>query len=267
MIDNPLTPAPPPVEQLPPAGPPPPKKYWGGWATVGFGAIVVVAIVVVQAIVALVFTVSELLANREMDIQQFVLQLESDGNLFSAATFATFIVGMILVILFIKVRQGASLRDYLALRSISKKAVAAMVAIVIGFLAFSFLISYFRPNPSESDVMLDAYRSIAWPPMLWIAAVICAPIFEEAFFRGFLFTGLQNSKVGTAGTIFLTALPWAFLHVQYDIFQILLILFLGILLGIARSTTRSLWSPLIIHSLNNLLAMVEIYLRVSGFIT
>jgi membrane protease YdiL (CAAX protease family) len=262
MIDNVL----PPLQQ-PPVEPSKPKKFWGAWATIGFGAVIMFSALMVQGIVAVIFVVMQLLADSEMDLEEFVLKVQNDGNLFSVATYATFIVGMILILVFIKIRQGVTLKEYLAINPISKKAVAMIIVIVIGFLAFSYLVNVFRTNLPEDDMMLSAYRSVTWAPMLWIAAVICAPIFEEAFFRGFLFTGLQNSKVGTIGTIFLTALPWALLHVQYDWVQILMIFFLGILLGIARSTTRSLWSPLMIHSLNNLLAMVELYLRASGTIT
>jgi membrane protease YdiL (CAAX protease family) len=268
MIDNVIPPLePPPFEQFPPATQSPPvKKFWGAWATIGFGAIVIVAILIVQGVVAVIFAVLQLLADRQMEIKEFTRQLVSYGNLFSVATFATFVVGMILVLIFIRVRQGATLKEYLAINPISNKAIAAVIAIVIGFLAISFFVNNYRSNPPESDMMLEAYRSVTWAPMLWIAAVICAPVFEESLFRGFLFTGLQNSKVGTVGTIFLTALPWALLHIQYDLIQIGMIFFLGILLGIARTTTRSIWSPLIIHSLNNLLAMVELYLRAGGIL-
>jgi CAAX protease family protein len=245
---------------------PPVKKFWGAWATIGYSSIIIFSILIVQAVVGLIFTVMQLLADRQMDLEDFVLQITGDGNLFSVATYATFVVALILTLIFIKVRQGATLKEYLAINRISKKAIAAMIAIVIGFLAFSYLVNMLQTNPQEDDMMLNAYRSVTWAPMLWIATVICAPIWEESLFRGFLFTGLQNSRVGTAGTIILTALPWALLHVQYDIVQIGMIFFLGILLGIARSTTRSIWSPLMIHSLNNLLAMVELYLRASGAI-
>ena len=34
-----------------------------------------------------------------------------------------------------------------------------------------------------------------WPPMLWIAAVIFAPVSEEVFFRGFVYQGLAQSLV------------------------------------------------------------------------
>lgn len=263
MNDNILPPLEPQLV-MPPVEQPPPKKFWGAWATIGFGVIIMVATFIVQGVVAVAFVVSELLSNLEVDIEDLTGKLLSDGNLFSAATIGSFIIGMILILIFIKVRQGAGFKEYLAINSISKRAGAAVIAVVIAFIAFSYGISIILPEPSEPDIMLEAYKSVSWAPLLWIAAVICAPIFEEAFFRGFLFTGLQHSKVGTVGTIFLTALPWALLHIQYDIFQIALIFFLGIILGIARSTTRSIWSPLIIHSFNNLLAMVEISLRVSG---
>jgi membrane protease YdiL (CAAX protease family) len=262
MIDNTI----PPVQPAP-VEPRPVKKFWGAWATIGYSAIVVFSIFVVQGIVGFVFALTHLLANRQMDVEDFVRQVTGDGNMFSIATYATFIIGMLLILVFIKVRQGVTVKEYLAINPVSKKAIAVMIAIVIGFLALSYLVNVFRPSAGEDDMMLNAYRSVTWAPMLWIATVICAPIFEESLFRGFLFIGLQNSKVGTAGTIILTALPWALLHVQYDFVQIGMIFFLGILLGIARATTRSIWSPLVIHSLNNLLAMVELYFRVSGTIS
>jgi membrane protease YdiL (CAAX protease family) len=249
---------------MPPVLQPPPKKFWGAWATIGYGAIIMVATFIAQGIAAVVFVIAEFLSNQELDIEEMANRLLTNGDLFSTATIGSFIIGMILILIFIKVRQGAGFKEYLAINSLSKKAGIAVVAVVIAFIAFSYGISIILPEPEEPDIMLEAYKSISWAPLLWIAAVICAPVFEEAFFRGFLFTGLQHSKVGTVGTIFLTALPWALMHIQYDIPQIALIFFLGIILGIARSTTRSIWSPLIIHSFNNLMAMVEISLRASG---
>jgi membrane protease YdiL (CAAX protease family) len=267
MIDNVLPPLEPTL--MPTQIEPPKKKIWGPWATIGFGAIVMFAISVVQGIVALIFIISEFVSGTEMDIEDLsaqVNQMLSNGDLFSTATFGTFVVGMILILIFIKVR-GVSIKEYLAIHTISKKAVLAVIAVTIGFLALSFGLDYLKPTPSESNIMLEAYRNIMWAPMLWIATVICAPVFEEALFRGFIFIGLQKSKVGAAGAIILTALPWALLHIQYQIFQILMIFVLGIILGVVRHKTGSLWSSLIIHALNNLIAMVQIHLIVSGVIS
>lgn len=96
--------------------------------------------------------------------------------------------------------------------------------------------------------------------------VIFAPIFEEVLFRGFLFEGFRQSKLGPIGAIGLTALGWSLLHIQYGFYGIATIFVLGIVLGIVRIKTDSLWSPLIMHAFNNLVAMILVALSVSGLI-
>ena len=88
-----------------------------------------------------------------------------------------------------------------------------------------------------------------------MATVIFAPVFEEVFFRGFLFEGFRYSKMGAAGAIFVTSLVWAGFHMQYGLLQIASIFVLGIILGVVRYRTGSLWAPLAMHVFNNLLAM------------
>jgi membrane protease YdiL (CAAX protease family) len=89
-----------------------------------------------------------------------------------------------------------------------------------------------------------------------MATVVFAPLFEEVFFRGFLFEGFRYSKLGPAGAIFVTSIVWAGFHMQYGLFQIASIFVLGIILGVVRYRTNSLWPPLAMHVFNNLLAMV-----------
>jgi membrane protease YdiL (CAAX protease family) len=115
--------------------------------------------------------------------------------------------------------------------------------------------------------MIDTYRTSGWPILLWLAVVICAPVFEESFFRGFLFVGLKKSRIGSVGTIALTALLWALLHVQYDVYVMSTIVVLGIILGIVRLKTGSLWGPLLIHSFWNLLAMAMTALYLNGMMS
>jgi membrane protease YdiL (CAAX protease family) len=116
----------------------------------------------------------------------------------------------------------------------------------------------------EQEITLDLYTTSVWPLLLWIAVVILGPIFEETLFRGFLFEGFRQSRVGATGAIIITSVVFASLHIQYDIYSMGQILFLGIILGIVRWKTGSLWGPLLIHSLNNLLAMVLVALTVNG---
>lgn len=112
--------------------------------------------------------------------------------------------------------------------------------------------------------MVDAYKTSVWPVLLGIAVVIFAPVFEEAFFRGFLFVGLEHSSIGPIGTIILTAVTWALLHIQYDIFGMVTILVLGVVFGIVRLKTGSLWSTILLHAIWNLVAIVGTALYVNG---
>ena len=100
--------------------------------------------------------------------------------------------------------------------------------------------------------------------MFWIAVIIFAPVFEEALFRGFLFEGLMQSRAGVIGAIAVTSVTWAILHIQYNAAGIIYILLLGVIMGVLRWKTRSLWSPLIMHALVNLISTVLIAADLNG---
>ena len=79
--------------------------------------------------------------------------------------------------------------------------------------------------------------------------------------RGFLFEGLARSRIGGAGAIVLTSLFWAVQHFQYSWLQIGMIFVLGLVLGLVRLKTKSLWAPIILHVINNAVAMIELFLN------
>jgi membrane protease YdiL (CAAX protease family) len=88
--------------------------------------------------------------------------------------------------------------------------------------------------------------------------VVGAPLVEETFFRGFLFRGLAASPLGGPATIVVTSLAWAAIHLQYDLYDMGTIFLLGLLLGAFRLITGSLWPPLLMHALVNLLATIQV---------
>jgi hypothetical protein len=87
--------------------------------------------------------------------------------------------------------------------------------------------------------------------LFWIAAVLAAPLFEEVMFRGFLFRGFRASFLGTGGTVILTALLWAAMHLQYNLYGMGFIAATGILFGLARAQTGSLIVPMAMHAALN----------------
>jgi hypothetical protein len=93
--------------------------------------------------------------------------------------------------------------------------------------------------------------------LLWVAVVVCAPWGEEIFFRGFLFKGWLHTSLGGWGTVVLTSLIWAAIHTHYDLYAITTVFAAGLLLGYARLRTGSLYPPILMHTLMNVVAMVQ----------
>lgn len=106
--------------------------------------------------------------------------------------------------------------------------------------------------------MSQAYHNAHCLPLLWITVVVAAPLGEETLFRGFMIPGIRHSWLGAMGAIAITSASWSLMHMQYDGYTIFQIFLLGILLGVARLKTQSLYPALAFHSLCNLLAMIKL---------
>ena len=161
-----------------------------------------------------------------------------------------------MVIVFIKARRRASVREYLALTPITKKQALIGLAIVAGLIALLELLGSVTGQSADTGFNSEVYRTADPMALLWLGFVVFGPAFEEVFFRGFLFAGWLNSRLSPVGTIALTSVLWAVLHVQYNVYGIVSIIIMGIVLGIMRYKTKSLWSPLLMHFAWNLTGMV-----------
>ncbi|MAI86990.1 MAG: hypothetical protein CMF99_07570 [Candidatus Marinimicrobia bacterium] len=90
--------------------------------------------------------------------------------------------------------------------------------------------------------------------LLFIAVVILAPLGEEIVFRGFLQQILEKHWKDITQAILFTSLIFSLIHMNpYWFFQIY---FLGIILGFLAWKTKSIIAPLILHSLNNCMALL-----------
>jgi membrane protease YdiL (CAAX protease family) len=253
------------------------KRVWGFWATTGYGAVVMVAFIIIQVLVVLIYGFA--IAFPQLQQTSGTLQLDEAlnkvidilnanmGLIQSIATIASGIICTGLIILFIKARKRAGIKEYLGLNKINWKAVLLALGVVIGFIVLSSVLLNMLGKSTNEGIETDIYTTSIWPPLFWIAVVIFAPLFEEALFRGFLFEGFRQSRLGPIGAILLTALGWALIHsLQYQIISIAWIFFLGIVMGIVRLKTRSIWSTFIMHALVNIIATAEVALKLSIFI-
>ncbi len=85
--------------------------------------------------------------------------------------------------------------------------------------------------------------------------VLLAPLAEELFFRGWLWTGLRQewSPVGTA---LMTSGVWLFVHLDSGLWKPVFILPSAILLSLARHYGGSVRASLCLHAMNNALALL-----------
>jgi len=250
------------------------RKLWGAWATVGLGLVIFIVFSTVQSLVTIAVIFPDLLSFlRSLPAQPDFYELMNTmlnllntrmGLIASVATCASAIIGVGFIALFASIRKGVSISQYLGLKRITGKQVLAVLGIMAGFIILSDGLGIFINREASNDFVVNIYTTSVWPLLLWVSLIIFAPIFEEAFFRGFLFEGFRQSRLGPIGAVLLTAFAWALLHIQYDLFNIATIFIMGILLGVVRIKTGSLWSTIIMHGFNNMVALIVIALQLEG---
>jgi len=246
----------------------PGRDIWGPWATAGFGVVIGIAVFIAQIIATLVYAAVKSILIRPADFIEFLFSLRTDGLLLSVSGIFSAVVGLALIALIIKIRHGYSVTEYLGFRLPSVKLTLGLISLAVIFTLISQWLSYIpgRTAPEFINFLLEAYNSSVWPILFWLDIVVFAPALEEAFFRGFIFVGFRHSRIGITGTIILTSLVWTSLHLgQYDIYDLGSLFAFGIVVGIIRQKTNSMWGPYIPHLINNFIAMVLMTLIASNF--
>ena len=248
-VETPVTPTPPVT--------PAPVKRWGFWATLGFSAVIVIVHSLVQGISIGVMAVIQAKGNIGQDREALLESAIHNGFFLSVAIILSALVGSMVIVAFVWLRKGMTVREYLGIKAIPFKVYARWLGIGLIFLFGWEALNVWFEQPG-SEWMAETYQTAKYLPLLWVAIVIAAPLMEELFFRGFLFEGLRDSRMGSTGAVLVTSIAWGAIHVQYDVFQMVMIGLLGVLLGIAKIKTRSLYIPLALHVSLNLLAMVSL---------
>jgi len=231
---------------------------WGFWATIGFALVIGSVYVFIQAIVVVFFLVAAKLRDPHFDIVKVCDSLQSNGLCLTIATClaAPFTVG--LTVLFAKIRKPITIKKYFCLHRVGWKVLVKWALVLVLFVACQDTLTFLFGRPIVPELMISAYETAYFVPLLWLALIIVGPPTEEIFFRGFLFKGIESSKLGPAGAIIITSFVWSVMHVQYDIYGIACLFVGGLLLGLARLRSNSIYPPIVMHALQNLIATIEV---------
>ena len=171
-----------------------------------------------------------------------------------------------LIVLVVAVRlRGCTARDYFAWFAPSARYVVLGVVLILAIqLAFSGILYLLGAEWSGAVEEFRADRAAGvshWIPILraW-PAIVCAPIVEESVFRGFLWRGWAQSRLGAAGTLLLGTLAFAAWHIPKAIemnavagaIMLVQVFVLGLFLSWLRWRSGGTTAGIIAHAIANL---------------
>jgi uncharacterized protein len=164
--------------------------------------------------------------------------------------------------------RGWRVTDYLALVAPRRSDFAFGFACMAPLLIAFDVLTYATGGDVVPTFMFESYKTAQASGSLvlfCIAVVVIGPVTEEIVFRGFLFRGLNASFLGVAGTLLVTSVAWALMHVQYDALIIAQIFLIGLLLGWLRWASGSTLLTISLHVMANLVATIEAAIKVEWF--
>jgi membrane protease YdiL (CAAX protease family) len=99
-----------------------------------------------------------------------------------------------------------------------------------------------------------------------VLLVIAAPVAEEIIFRGFLYRGLSESRLGVVGAIVVTALIWTLLHYGKSTAGMIDTMLCGLAWGWLRWHTGSTWPAIACHVAYNGAMSLTIIAKLNGWL-
>jgi hypothetical protein len=208
-----------------------------GFIGIGVGAV---AVIVASGIVAIPFA----LAGADLDSGGFIIvgTIVQDLMMIAAAYFVTADLGK------------PTARTF-GLRPFKSSAFGWIFAALVAYLVLTSIYTVLVDPPSEQlpNGLEDADQNLLLALATGMLLIVVAPLAEEVFFRGFLYQAFRNSFGVLPGAL-LSGLIFGGIHLEF--FKLVQLAILGVILALLFEKTKSLWSPIILHAVNNTLAYV-----------
>lgn len=236
---------------------------WSARATLGWTVVVGLVTVIGVALTAFGLVAIEFLrapGSADTQSEDFVVRLLSETLTRHLAVLAVVqgVVSTAMVVLLTTRKRDLGRARMLALEPIGLgRLVFWVVVILLAIFLFTELPQWMIGiSDREALGWLKSLRPV-WLAVLLL--VVIAPVSEEIVFRGFFYGGLAPSRIGPVGAILFTSLVWAAMHVQYAWPVMVQIFVYGVIFGVVRWRSGSLWPPLVAHGLINLFASIVAY--------
>jgi membrane protease YdiL (CAAX protease family) len=215
-----------------------PYSNWGPWAAV-LGVVLALGTGIVLGIPAAV-------------IGQEDGELTTFGNVGLQLATA---IGFLMVPMAIAAQRGAAtmreVLERLGARRFDRSAWKWMAAAVGAYLLFAFLYVLLVTEPEQEDIA-EAFGPVGVQILL---IAIAAPISEEICFRGMLYGGLRE-KLPRVGAALIAGLLFGALHAATGVTAVPPLIAFGFVLCLLYEKTGSIVPGILLHMLNNSVALL-----------
>jgi uncharacterized protein len=156
--------------------------------------------------------------------------------------------------------RGSRLKDlgfryYSLLKTLWYSFLALMLIFFIIFVYVIIMTNVLHIQAPVSKIEQLASNQLISYRILLIAVSIIAPVAEEVFFRGFLYSAFKKTWGVTAG-LFLSSLFFALAHMEF--YSFLPIMAVGWILAYIYEKTKSLIPVIFLHSVYNLVLIITL---------
>lgn len=156
------------------------------------------------------------------------------------------------------------LRPYLARTGCSYAAFAWLMSLGFNLFYSGVVTSVFGRRIEQTAVLPLFGGGLPGFALALVLAALLVPFVEEMFFRGFVFPGLAR-RFGRVAGVVLSGVLFGAAHLSPDSF--IPLSFMGIVLSLLYSATGSLYPGIILHSINNSVALLAAFLSEAGLLT
>jgi uncharacterized protein len=164
-------------------------------------------------------------------------------------------LGFLMVPMAIAAQRGAAgipeILRRLGVRAFRPKALLWMAAAIVAYLVFAALYSALIVEPHQKDIA-EGFGAV---PIQVLLIVFLAPVSEEVCFRGMLFGGLRERLPRIAAAL-LSGLIFGGLHGLTGLTAVPPLIVFGFLLALLYERTGSIVPGILLHMLNNSVALL-----------
>ena len=137
------------------------------------------------------------------------------------------------------------------------KPLTAVLAVVITMVLYPFCGVLSEVGSLLGPNVLQVFENTMQDKSLFeniISTAVVPAVFEEFFFRGAIYGGIKRAR-GARSAIIWTSILFGMFHMNIQ--QFLYAAVLGVVFGIFREITGSMWTGMLCHFVNNALAVVD----------